>query len=184
MIKENNIDVYRITDVPTNILIESFDCGDSRLNDFFANEALALDQENYLATTVLLDSNSSIVGFFTTSASKLEVEPMSNLLPVPVVRETMSEYAAIKIDYFAISKDFQNMGLGKDMMRLLLNGLIQADSRYGVGFKVVFLEALSNAMDFYESIGFSYLKPWESENLNLSSAVMIINHESLIRYYN
>jgi len=63
-------------------------------------------------------------------------------------------------------------------MRNMIERLILADMKYNIVFKVLYLEALTNAMDFYEYCGFNFLKSWESEQ-NLKSAIMVMNYEEM-----
>ena len=158
--------------------LKSFDCGDSRINDYFVNEAIGLDQENIFATTIYVNNNDNIVGFYSTSASLLLIDNRDDGLEKSATRETMTEYSAIKIQYFAVDEQYQNNGVGMSLMRNMIERLILADMKYNIGFKVLYLEALTNAMDFYEYCGFNFLKSWESEQ-NLKSAIMVMNYEEM-----
>lgn len=140
--------------------IKSFNCNDMRLNDFFINDALGLDQENNFATTIYYDSNrNAIAAFYTMSASSLLMGEKDSF-EKSKVKDSMKEFSAIKIHYFAVESYYQNQGLGSKIMTNLFNDLINADLNYNIGFKIVYLEALRNAIDFYEEVGFRYLKPW------------------------
>ncbi|MQS89264.1 GNAT family N-acetyltransferase [Companilactobacillus mishanensis] len=182
MKSNTTFEIIRLSKLADDKLIKSFDCGDSRLNDYFINEALNLDEENFLATNVYMQKD-SIKGFYTTSASTLTITNQIHPFGPPISRETMTEFAAIKIQYFAVDLSIQNSGLGKAMMFHLLSNLLVADLLYSIGFKVVYLEALSEATDFYTALGFSYLNPWEENNPILKSSLMFINYDDLINYY-
>ncbi|WP_125714367.1 GNAT family N-acetyltransferase [Companilactobacillus kedongensis] len=162
--------------------IKSFNCGDVKLNDFFYKDALGLDEENNLATVIYYDEEyKKIAAFYTLSASSIQMDE-NDSYEKSKVKETMTEFSAIKIHYFAVDVEYQNQGLGKQIMTNLFSDLIDADFEYNIGFKVLYLEALLNAMDFYSNVGFNYLKPWE-EPLNLSSSIMLINYEDLEYFY-
>lgn len=169
---------YRLnTTFFTSDVLKSFDCGDSRLNDFLCNEAYSLDEENIYATTVYL-INHQIVGFYTNSCSLLAVNEHDDFTNNSV-RETMKEFSAIKIQYFAVDRRFQNQKIGSFMMSELLRNLLISDIEYNLGFKTIYLEAFQDAVEFYQLNGFKYLKPWE-ENYNIKSTTMILNYEELV----
>ncbi|AKP67969.1 hypothetical protein ABM34_10790 [Companilactobacillus ginsenosidimutans] len=92
-------------------------------------------------------------------------------------------FAAIKIQYFAVDLKFQNDGLGAAMMHRLLSNLLKSDLKFNIGFKLIYLEALSEATDFYQTLGFEYLNPWEETDPTKKSSYMFLPYESLINYY-
>ncbi|WP_164505122.1 GNAT family N-acetyltransferase [Companilactobacillus hulinensis] len=179
--KNINLMPIRISMIDDINLLNSFDCGDPRLNEFLVYEAMNLDIENCISTTLLIKNN-VIVGFFSTSSSLLLVEHSSCYVKPPASRETMREFSAVKIQYFAIDKKYQSLGFGRSMMSYLLHKLLELDRVFNLGCKVIYLEALTNAMDFYEIMGFEYLQPWDADNSSLSSALMLITHDELFHY--
>lgn len=127
-----------------------------------------------------MNDDKQIVGYYTISASVIQVGDKDDL-EKSRTRETMTEYSAFKVQYFAVDSNFQRQGIGTLMMKRLLKDIFFADLKYNLGFKVVYLEALTEAIDFYDNFGFKLLKPWEI-NYNLKSSIMIMNYEELSNF--
>lgn len=138
----------------------SFDCGDSDLNEFFAVDALKW-QESLLTVTYYLDINGEIVLYFSLSNDKI----LANTLPKNFWRKIKSkfphnkhrsDYPAVKIGRFAVSKNFRNRPdhWGTKAMDFIKRWMV-TDNKTGCCFLTV--DAYPSAVPFYLKNGFKFL---------------------------
>lgn len=95
--------------------LSSFDCGDIDLNEFLADDALPF-QDKRIATTYVVIIDEQVAAYFSllndkisrTDVSKSAWRKLKKLFDHSKHR---SNYPAIKIGRFAVSKDFASQGL-------------------------------------------------------------------------
>ncbi len=131
---------------------ESFDCGDSDLNDFLLNDALYYQQQ-YLAHTILLYSKNILVGYYTLAcdAIRLDVNEKSSFSK----RKRIHSYPAIKIARIAFIKQCQNQGLGSFILDIV-KGFVHRINKTGAGCRFITVDAYPDKVDFYLKRGFKY----------------------------
>lgn len=131
--------------------IDSFDCGDDDLNDFFKSDAESYHLRK-LASTHVVCSDSDIVGFFTLvtdcmHSQRIQVSDSINDYPY-------LKYPAVKIARLAINLPYQNQGNGSWCMKRIFIAL----SRFSelAAFRFITVDAKNNAdvIKFYAKFGF------------------------------
>ena len=131
--------------------IDSFDCGDDDLNDFFKSDAESYHLRK-LASTHVVCSDTDIVGFFTLvtdcmHSQRIQVSDSINDYPY-------LKYPAVKIARLAINLPYQNQGNGSWCMKRIFIAL----SRFSelAAFRFITVDAKNNAdvIKFYAKFGF------------------------------
>lgn len=167
MTKNINDATVKTCDVSSFIVLkklQEFNCGNDAIDDFLHNEALEFNEKNLARTTIYYDEKTlDVIGFYTVMPAilKLDHKGRAKDVSAPSQREGMEEFPAMSIDYFAVDEEYQNQRVGKAMMYHLFADLIKANMYLGIGFTGVIIKAVDNAIDFYENIGFEYIKDWE-----------------------
>ena len=103
-------------------IINSFNCGDSDLDDFVNNEAI-LYQESFLSVNYVMERKEETIAFFSLSNDKISVNEFDNKTSFNrfrsrkfVNRKRIKSYPAVKIGRFAIGLSSQGKGLGTTLL--------------------------------------------------------------------
>ncbi len=145
--------------------MKPFDCGDAALNGFLCNDA-KLFMKSRLAKTYLFCEGDQIIGYFCLLNDKLSRQEVANsdwrkikkLFPHA---KHFGSYPAVKLGRFAISNLYHNQGLGKHMMFVIKQSLLQ-DPGYSQ-FRFLTVDAYLTAVPFYERNGFKKLTPTKEQ---------------------
>lgn len=148
-----------------------FDCGDTTLNDFLKKKLKREFVRDNLNALLLIDGI-NIVGFVTAKPHFLvkdevpsEAFPHSLAPIVPVV----------KIPMLAIDKKHQRQGWGIELMRAILDYSIESAAQLK-GIKGVYLDAVPDAVPFYESLDFQAMNSVPDKN---GTIPMLISMDAL-----
>ena len=96
------------------VRVDSFDCSDEDLNDFFKNDAGRYHEQNLAATHVVC-SDTDIVAFFTLTADCLHKQRVN---PDDTVENFQHmKYPALKIARLAVNLPYQKNGVGTWCMK-------------------------------------------------------------------
>lgn len=126
-----------------------FRSGNIELDRFFQRYAGQNQFRHHIGTTYVAVQNDRIVGFATVSLGEMVAEKLTKSLrrhlpayPLPILR----------LARLAVDKKFQGYGIGK----LLLRGMLELalDLRDRVGCIGVVVDAKQDAISFYSSLGF------------------------------
>jgi GNAT superfamily N-acetyltransferase len=162
-----NITDFVIARLDPDVGIAPFDCGDTDLNDFLANDA-AIYQKERLAVTHLLASHTGepteIAGYCCLLTDKLvfdlsngekrkfwKIFNKKNKIHFNKHRKT---YPAIKIGRLAVSTAFAGNGLGSHLIEHIIAMVIGMNN---IGCRFITVDAYKNAFDFYLKNHFDYL---------------------------
>lgn len=109
--------IEKLTD---NHNITSFDCGDLDLNEFLSDDAVPF-QEKRIANTYVVIIDDKLAAYFSLLNDKISRTDVSKsawrkLKKLFAHSKHRSNYPAIKIGRFAVSKDFVSQGLGSAIM--------------------------------------------------------------------
>jgi len=145
-----------IEKLTNNHNITSFDCGDSDLNEFLADDAVPF-QEKRIATTYVVIINDKVAAYFSLLNDKISRTDVSKsawrkLKKLFAHSKHRSNYPAIKIGRFAVSKDFAAQGLGSAIMDAIKQSANEK-SRYSA-FRFLTVDAYISAVPFYLRNGF------------------------------
>jgi GNAT superfamily N-acetyltransferase len=133
--------------------IYSFDCGDSDLNDFFLRDAVP-HQEQLIGTTYFFyqADNKSAIAFFTVLNDAIKTETFKDLLPQG---KKYPLYPAVKIGRLGVSKEYQHLGIGKQLMNFIKR-LCIFESTTACRFLTVDAYNTPETLEFYEKCDFSF----------------------------
>lgn len=131
-----------------------FDCGEEVLNRFLSLRALTEMSQRLSVTTVALDDNGVVIGFYSISPTQIARESLSKRegrgIPYDVV-------PGIRIGRIAVSKNHQRKGSGATLLRHALKKCLMMSEEFGG--RVVVVDAKNDmAAAFYDRYGFKPIK--------------------------
>lgn len=161
-----------------------FDCGDKDLNEFFLQDS----KDNCLqlmAVTYAWRLQDKTIAFFSVSNDSITKQDVgdSNTLfnrfrkRLPN-RKRYKTLPSVKIGRFAVHKDFQSNGYGKQIMDFIKIWFVTGNK---TGCRFIIVDALKDAIAFYEKNGFSPLdgdKENDKTQLMYFDLIRITNHTS------
>jgi GNAT superfamily N-acetyltransferase len=131
-----------------------FDCGINELNNYVCKQIGQDFKRNIATPFVLLDEN-KIIGFYTLSASAVDV----NDLPVEITRK-LPKYASIPVALLgrlAVDKNYQKQGLGGLLLMDALKRSLHLSKE--IALMALIVDAKDQtAINFYEQYNFKKLK--------------------------
>ena len=135
-----------------------FRCGNIDLDRFFQRYAGQNQFRHYLGTTYVAVTREQITGFVTVSMGELTTDNISKALrkrlpayPLPVLR----------IARLAVDQHFQKQGIGKLLLKSMLELALQLRDQAGCTGVVV--DARADAENFYSRLGFTALNTLAGE---------------------
>lgn len=141
-------------------VFKPFDCGDCDLNDFFTNDSKDF-YNHLLAVTYIIESEDETVGFFSLLNDKISVTDLnSNRKWKRLFRDRFpnnkrfKSYPAVKIGRFAVSNNYQNQGIGKNILDFLKHLFI---SNNRTGCRYITVDAYDKSLPFYKKNYFNFL---------------------------
>lgn len=66
----------------------------------------------------------------------------------------------LTIDFLAIRKEMQHRGIGTAVLRKILSEAIELSKKWPI--RLVYIDAFSDKVDWYEKVGFERLYNWDS----------------------
>ena len=137
--------------------VQEFDCGDEALNRFLAKFALASERSHASRTYVALHAG-EIAGYYSLSVTSVEYEQGSARLKKGLARHPIPMVLLARL---AVDRQFQNRGLGAELLR---DACLRAIAVSGqVGVRGVLVHAKHGAARrFYERFDFEPLPGSES----------------------
>lgn len=145
-----------------------FDCGNEDLNEFFFEDSKGNCRE-LLAITYAWRLKGKTIAFFSVSNDAVTSQDVDNfnrfrrIIPWGKRYRTMP---AVKIGRFAVHKDFKKNGYGSKIMDFIKIWFV---TRNKTGCRFIVVDALEEALPFYEKNGFSFLS---NEDKNGSTRLM------------
>ena len=142
--------MFKIEKLSKNHKKESFDCGNSFLNEFLKKYAFQNQNRYYVGTTyVISDGESNIIAYITLSGVSIKKTMLNEKYPY-------EELPALLIARLAIDKNSQGKGLGKELLIFSIKkALKQAEE---VGCIGIVVDAKEEAINFYKKFGFEKIK--------------------------
>lgn len=128
---------------------ESFDCGETALNEFLRKQAGQQQRRGFGKTYVALHDNGiDVIGFVTVSAGQVA----SQILPDPPTLPR-SPAPTLRIGRLAVDRRQQGQGIGQDLLSFALH--IALEFSEAVGLYAVIVDAKDEkAAGFYRQLGF------------------------------
>ena len=127
----------------------TFDCDDVSLNQYLKQYAKQNQFKHYIGTTYIALLDDIIIGYVSVSSGAIRVDELSGILtkklpkyPLPILRLTR----------FAVDKKYQQQGVGKALLKFVLNLTLKQKEQFGCFGLVV--DAKEESISFYEQFGF------------------------------
>jgi predicted GNAT family N-acyltransferase len=152
-----------IIKIPCEFAAESFDCGDTDLNNFLQNDALPYLDER-MAVTYVFTYQNQIVAYYCLLNDKVTFDTTQeheksfwnrfnrkNKIPNTKRRQN---YPAVKIGRLAVSKYFGGQGVGRFILDSIKQMLIQ---KTDIGCRFLTVDAYNIALDFYLKNEFQFI---------------------------
>lgn len=131
----------------------SFSSGNIELDYFFQKYAGQNQFKHYIGTTYVATDGKTILGFITISMAVLINDDIEDILKKRLPNYPLS---VLKISRLAVDKKYQNLGIGKKLLKAMLELAIEQKSRTGcIGVAV---DAKKEAVPFYKKLGFVRLQ--------------------------
>jgi GNAT superfamily N-acetyltransferase len=157
---EENCKIFPMTDEFVN-QCQPFSCGDSDLDDFFANNTGNYERQmlgkSYCCC--LIENPSVIVCAFTVSNAGMDVRHLpgsrrKKLIEVFPREKHLSSYPAVLIGRMGVNKEFSGKGIGSELLEIICAWAIDPDNKFACRFLTV--DAYNNeaTRKFYEANGF------------------------------
>ena len=151
--------------------LTAFDCGDEQLNNFLFEDARP-SLELRIANTFILEADDGrIAAYFCLLNDKVSKEEVigsrwKKIRAAFPKSKQFRSYPCIKIGRFAVSLDFRGQNVGRRLMALLKDLLVEQP---GISaFHFITVDAYLSAVPFYEKNGFVHLtKKDEDEHTRL-----------------
>ena len=166
MVEQNLISKnHRIRKLQDGEVVQSFNCGDTELNDFILNKA-ADYKKSLLAVSYVLEDNGNPIAYFSLSNDNLSYENFVDKSSFNRLNRSinnakrMRNYPARKIGRFAIDLTQRKKGLGSSLLDIVKYSL-RNDPQSGCRFITV--DAYNDAIAFYQKNGFVMLNEFQKE---------------------
>jgi len=131
-------------------LAESFDCGNSDLNEFLQEDALR-HQNHLIAVTYLCLYEGEIVGYFTLLNDAIEIKGGDKRV-FRRIGMSYRTYPAMKIGRMAVDSRYRGYGIGRYIIRIIVSKTISYSKNFGCRYITV--DSYPDAVSFYEKVGF------------------------------
>lgn len=153
-----NLVFQKLSDFPSSKQLDLFEKFSTQepdyIESFIKNELNSYEGNHLVHTKVLIDEEADkIVGFFSLTTKTVKLSRSYKTKHSFVKNEKLSEYPAIDINYLAVDSSYQSRGLGRTLMQLAFEAILETVHEY-VGASVVTLTSLDSAIGFYNKIGF------------------------------
>jgi len=142
--------------------VVGFRCGDDALDKFLTTHEVVAFEEAGLGRTYLTFYDGILVAYHTLSNDSLRIEYLRTVKAFDrAVDEEMGVFPGIKIGRLAVARAWQNRGVGRHLISLIVSEALQQGQRSGV--RLLILEAMPEAVAFYEKCGFRLTKQTRRE---------------------
>ncbi|MDR1780544.1 MAG: GNAT family N-acetyltransferase [Tannerella sp.] len=169
---------------------QPFACGDSDLDDFFAN-----DSENYNRQLLgksycfrLLEDEKVIVCTFTLSNSSIESRHLPNSRKKKLIEnipheKMLSSYPATLIGRLGVNQIYLGKGIGTELMEFIKLWLLENENRTACRFLTVDAYNKEGTLKFYEKNGFKYLFSTEQQEKEYIGMAQLIELKTRLMYF-
>ena len=162
-------------------LFKPFDCGEGDLNDFLLQDAKQY-AKGLLAVTYVIEDDDMTVAFFSLANDRISLSESDKATWRRIRssfphRKHRSDYPAVKIGRLGVDAKHQNEHLGRLIINFVKDTFI-TNNRTGCAFITV--DALKEAIPFYQKNGFKFLKPSEAENTEKDTVSMYYDWTQLL----
>lgn len=160
--------------------IKPFDCGDTDLNGFLVEDAIAFHNKHIGKTFIIEnDDETEILAYFCLLNDKITKIEASNSAWKKVKKlfphdKHFSSYPAIKIGRLAVATNHRSEGLGSSILTVIKDRLRAEDNLSD--FRFLTVDAYLSAVPFYEKNDFKFL---DAEDKNKHTRLMFFDMNEL-----
>lgn len=169
--------------IPENF---NLDCGNARINDYFKNKAKQDTEKHISNASVFFNDSNEFIGFYSLAAAVVEIRTSydsKKFKDIPGSNGYMSDnvitYPALKVNCFAIDKKFQNRKYGTQMMFKIFISAYLLSLTANIAITSIVLDAVDEAVEFYESLGFEYMHHDYIQGLSDKTFAMMIRMDKV-----
>jgi len=144
---------YRLSKCP---IIKPFTCGDSKLDEFFSDDALLYEKE-LIAVTYLFEDHKNTVAYFSVLNDSIVTKYKPEILEnIPDIKRIYPSYPAVKIGRFGVHIDYQKKGEGTTIVEFIRKFFINENK---TGCRFITVDAINNekTLNFYQKNDFKFL---------------------------
>ena len=154
---------YGIRKLQLGETVESFDCGDTDLNDFIINEAHHY-RKALIAVTYVMEHRETgeVVGYFSLANDRVSVTDLDNKTDFNRFRKhrfvnekRLRSYPAVKLCRLGVAQTVREKNIGSFLLDFIKSYFLD-DNKTGCRFITV--DAYIDAIPFYERNDFQHLK--------------------------
>jgi ribosomal protein S18 acetylase RimI-like enzyme len=152
---KNNFDIVPFSEFKDKINRDSFDCGNSHLNDFIKTKASQYEKSNFAKIYLAKEENTNtIAGYYSLSAGSVELTNIPKEVAKKIPKHPKIPVALI--GKLAVNKIYQGQGLGSFLLMDALDRIMKISSE--LGYFAVEVDAIDeSAKNFYSKYGFESL---------------------------
>jgi predicted N-acetyltransferase YhbS len=143
--------MIQIRQLTKNDDTSTFDCGDVTLNQYIKQYAKQNQFKHYIGTTYIALVKGVIVGYVSVSASSLRTDALTEHL---TKRLPQYPLLILRLTRFAVDNKYKQQGLGKNLLKFVLNLTLKQKEQFGCFGLVV--DAKEGSVSFYEQFGFIF----------------------------
>lgn len=144
---------YQYIEPKHSEIIQGFQCPDEpSVAEFLKEHALNLHQLRSAVTRLYFDENQNLVGYFTLHNDLVHVFSNQRKKHEWKLPMNIDHFPAIKIHYLGVDKRYRGLGYGRYLLSEAVHVVQELAGKSGCNFITV--EALFNAIGFYEKFGF------------------------------
>lgn len=137
----------------------AFDCDDADLNEYFHTDSIKACKELVAVSYVIYDDNKQAIAFYCVSNDSIRRELASGERWKKIKKELPPEkryksLPAVKIGRFAVAKNCQGKGIGKNLMMSIKYDFVNGNK---TGCRFIIVDAYKNSANFYQQNGFEFL---------------------------
>ena len=147
--------IYKIVDTETKL--DFFDCGIGSINQM-VKECVYPVLCNQ-AKIISVSAEDEVVAFYSLAITSVEYAD-SDAEAFEYCHQT-SRFGALKVNFIAVDKNVQHIGIGKQIMKKIIMEAIELHAIAPVRFVV--LDALYDKVEWYRDIGFDYVKSSDTD---------------------
>ena len=144
---------FRIRRFSESRAVEDFDCGNQDLNEFIRAGEVSRYEGEGLGRTYLVHYRGDLAAYFTVCADGLRREYVRTAtFSSQFADMRLDALPALKIGRLAVDKKYQNLGLGRFILKYIAGMALEMAGRVGV--RLLILQAKPESLPFYAKFGF------------------------------
>jgi GNAT superfamily N-acetyltransferase len=143
--------------------VSCFDCSDEQLNEFLREDAIGY-QRGKIAVTYLCYLENQLAGYYCLMNDSIELKGRPKKV-LDKLGKRQRNYPAIKIGRLGVCKKYPRMGIGSEMVKIIVGQALSQSEEVGCRFITVDAYSKPQVLSFYRKNGFKILKKPVNDNV-------------------